>query len=398
MMSRTVSASSIPLKHISKAFLWLVLMLPMLLAGCVKNEFNVEFKLDPKVNGNYRLVYYASDKRTGFMMDMVAMVDKGVCRTRCITRNPVIVYIYDVGHRLPAAAFYAERGDKIKIEGKDADPLNWNIDGNKINREWSKWRIANADVLRSGNYKDINAAVAKYVKANDDSKVSALLLLTLYDRRQDEAGFSKLWNMLSDGAKPESLVELVGRSDRLTPAAIAAPEAVATLQLHTMGDSLVELNPKRYKATLLCFNRSDDLGAYGSADSLRNLLKEKESERGRIAVISFETDSIAWLTKARRDSLDKVLNAWMPLAEAAEEARALGITRTPYFVVANKAGKQVYRGESVIDAVAAYRKLLKTPDAPAKKAKAAKKEPAKEAKPAAGGAAPAKAVKPTAKR
>lgn len=338
--------------------LLLLLFLPLVLAGCGKNEFNVEFKLNPKVSGNYRLVYYASDKRTGFMMDMVAPVDKGVNKTRCITRNPVLVYIFNVGDRRPAAAFYAERGDKVRIEGDEADPLTWKIGGNKINREWSEWRNANAALIRTGDVKGINAAVAKFVKANTDSKVSTLLLLTTYDRREDEAGFLKLWNSLDDDAKPASLVSLVGRTDRLTSAEVAPPAAVPLLRLHAMGDSLVDLNPRRYQATLLYFNRVDDGGTPGCADSLRHLLGEEKSSRGRVAVISFETDSVAWLTKARSDSLDKALNAWIPIGEASEKVADMGVTRTPFFIVADTKGKQIYRGDQLKDALKTYRRLV----------------------------------------
>ena len=93
-------------------------------------------------------------------------------------------------------------------------------------------------------------------------------------------------------------------------------------------------------------------------DSLRHLLGEEKSSRGRVAVIPFETDSVAWLTKARSDSLDKALNAWIPIGEASEKVADMGVTRTPFFIVADTKGKQIYRGDQLKDALKTYRRLV----------------------------------------
>lgn len=344
-----------------------VLAIVSLLCGCVKNEFRIEFRLDPSVTDNYRLVYYASDKRTGFMMESVAPVEKGGYDFRGITRNPTLVYVFPSGASMPAMVFYAERGDKIKITGKTNNPALWTAGGNKINEELSRWRSENVQALTGGDPAKVNAAVARYVKDNKDSETAALLLLTTFDRRADEKLFASLWNSLSEEARTDKIVALAGRGDRMGPGKIQQYSKVGKLRLHAIGDSLVELNPARFNATLLYFRRNDDASAAADLDTLESLSKPGNTQRrGKISVISFETDSLAWLARLRASDtiMPEVLNAWMPFGESSETATNLGVARTPFFIVVDKSGRQVYRGDDNARAAAEFRRLTKPSSGP----------------------------------
>lgn len=337
----------------------LSLLLAVLLGSCTKNEFNVSFKLSPSISGNYRLLYYASDKRVGFMMEVIAPVEKGVGEAKCIERNPTVVYLIPTGSSEPAIAFYAERGDKIEITGNDSDPLTWSVGGNDINEEWSAWRVANVSTLRGGDAGKINAAVGRYVKEHPKSKAAAMILLTSYNRRVDEAGFAKLWNSLDEKARSEKLVRIVGRADLPIAGNVASAEKVGKLKLHAKGDSLVELNPARYSALMLYFRRNDD-ASYSDIDTLRSLLKSASGEpTGGVAIFSFETDSTSWLMRTRSDSLPDALNAWMPQGEMSEVAMGLNVPRTPFVIVCDSKGRQLYRGDNIGLAAAAWRKAFR---------------------------------------
>lgn len=344
---------------IKKVF-WLgLLAVAMALTGCVKNEFAVDFSLDPKISANYLLRYYASDKNTGFWLENIAPVENGVYEARCITRNPALVYIFTAGATKPSAAFYATRGDKIKITGDRPDPATWEIGGNQINEDLTSFRKENATDIASGDPQKINAAVARFAKTNPDSEASGILVLTLYDRRIDEAGFSQVWNALGEKARSGKITELVGAADKLSPAKEGAPASIEKMQLHVTGDSLVELDPGKSEATLLYFRRSDEGGSHESADSLKALSAMPGSDRyGKIAAISFESDSTAWLMRARTDSAVGIIHAWMPAAETSATAIALSVRRTPFFIVADKKGRQVYRGDDRAKASSAFRRLI----------------------------------------
>ncbi len=338
----------------------LIVFLAFIAVGCVKNEFTLDIKLDSSVSGNYRLQYYASDKRTGFWMEAIAPVEKGVAKTLCITRNPTIVFIFSPGSSKASASFYVERGDKIKITGSSPDPLLWQVGGNKINEDLTSFRLKEKNALSSGDSKRINAAIAAYAKKNPNSEATGILLLTMFDRRADEDGFVKIWNGLGEKARSENIVRLVGRADQLNATKEGSDWQTGSIKLHAMGDSLVEVDPRKADATLLYFRRSEGENPRETTDSLRSLTKADGFDKyGRIAAISFESDSSAWLIRARNDSLEKVTHAWMPAAENSPVAQSFGVRRTPFYVVADRKGKILYRGDKLEEAVNKFRTILK---------------------------------------
>ena len=82
----------------ASVLLWVV----VLLAGCAGNEFKVEFGLDGNVDAAYRMLYYASDPRKGWVVESVVSVQKGKAETRLVTHNPCLVYVSSVGNGGPS--------------------------------------------------------------------------------------------------------------------------------------------------------------------------------------------------------------------------------------------------------------------------------------------------------
>ncbi len=81
-----------------------------------KNEFRLEFDIDDKLNANYKISYYASDKRGGIMIESVAPIANGKASVKGITRNPALVYVFNNSSE-PAAVIYVERGETVMITG-----------------------------------------------------------------------------------------------------------------------------------------------------------------------------------------------------------------------------------------------------------------------------------------
>ncbi len=329
----------------------------ILLVGCAKNEFEVELDLDSKIEDNYRFVYHGSSKSQGIDVDVVVPVEKGKAVLKGVTRYPTLVYIYHGGRATPSAIFYAKRGDDIKITGDSPDPSLWLIEGNEISEQWSRWRKQHSQKLNTADPTKINNAVADFVKANPNAEVSTLLMLTSFDRRSNENLFITLWNSISSETRKDELVKLATRADRLTSGAEPTPGKIGVLKLHAMGDSLVEFKTSDRNATLIYFRRNSDKRGDNDKDTLEALTS---LDKGQIAVISFESDSTAWLMRARGDSLEgKALNAWLPTAEASEEAISLRVPRTPWYIVTGKDGRQIYRGDDFEKARREYRRLAK---------------------------------------
>lgn len=336
-------------------FVMLMLAVASMLTGCVKNEFEVEFMLSGDVNSTYTLVYYASDSKKGWVVEQVVPVQKGVARMTGVTRNPALVYVMATGNRNLRVAFYAERGDRIKIEGKGSDPASWTITGNHITEELSAWRAAHIKDVNVPNA--LNRGVTDYVTAHPDDPVSALLLLTVYDRRADEDGFVKAWSLLKgDAAEPEWR-ELVSRAD-MTGAEVGY-EIPKRIVLNTIETGCDTITPGRVPV-LMYFTRNNVDSHKEDIKKIRRLSEETGDSSGRvIAEISFEPDSAARWYGSMRDSLRNVVRGWMPLGVSDAQARKLGVSRVPYVIVLDRRGKAVYRGDDLEAAAARMRALVK---------------------------------------
>ena len=329
-----------------------------LLTGC-KPEFTVEFDLEQDVNTTCRLVYYASSSKQGMVMEPVAGIENGKGKVIAPTKYPSIVFLFQTSSSVPSAIFYAERGDKIKITGKGSNPMDWEIKGNSLSEEWSEWRLANKDAIMRGG-KDLNEAIGKYVEKNPSSKLSAALLILQYSRRDDEEGFMKLFNSLKPGATSDKqLMNALSVAD-MPGGELEAGGNLSTMVLSAPSGNADTLRFNRGVASIVIFRDSRNRDFLGEeSDSLRSLLKSYPDSTSRmIARISFDPDSMSWINSLRTDSLKNIAKGWMPHGLADSTAIALGVRRTPYYVVADGKGKRIYGGSDLREAVEKFRKTV----------------------------------------
>lgn len=334
----------------------LALAIIILAAGCSRNEFLVRFKLPQNCERTCVLVYYASDSKKGWIVESAVAVHGGKAEFKGKTRNPSLVYLLD-GPGQPLVMFYVERGDKISVESSETDPLKWNITGNRISEEISKFRIDNYSALSSGDFLRINAAVAKYVKQNPDKPSSTLILLCYYDRRADESGFLAAWKSLSEEAKEAKWVELSGRSDILqhSDESAAWPKQIVLNTLSSRRDTISFARVP----VLLYFSNMNSNSYQEDIAGLRAISRQYPDSASRIiADISFEPDSAARIYPVLRDSVRNVVRAWMPMGVSDDVAKRLGVMRSPFFIVVAPGGRKVYAGSDLQDASSSFGNLM----------------------------------------
>ena len=342
----------------AKNYFFVLLLIMLLAQSCVKNEFTVSFELPNDVNANYQLQYYASDKRTGFQMENIANVEKGAGKAKCITRMPTIVYLYSPSSNIPLLVFYAERGDKITIKGENNNPNEWQISGNEINEKLSKWRSSNIKALDARDSKQINQAIANYAIKNPSDPVSLILLLTLFDRRQDEEQYANVWNKLKGDAKDLNFIRLIGRGDQPSDNRVETA-TVEKMKLYCVGDTIINYNPSSYDATLFYFNRNGSPKRKEVIDSLRKLTKLDDYKmRGMVVNVSFETDTTSWKNGIKKDSLSNVTQAWIFAGEADDKMMKINVPQTPFFIVCSKNGKELYHGSDYSAAAKEFRNRI----------------------------------------
>lgn len=352
----------IRLWHIS---LWGLIL--SLLPSCTKNEFKIEFDLPKDTPANYQIAYYAWDSRGGWWVETTAVLQEGKAIVDGVTRRPTLVYFKDMYSGSHPVALYVERGETLKIAGGSSDPYLWKVTGDKVSEQWAQWRAENAAALRLGGQAAAKAVEA-YVKGHAGSRLSALMLLTEFDRRENPDLFLRLWNSLSDDARDPQLIEMTGTPD-LSGTALevkadgklgyASDPKLKSIILRTHGNGLDTLSLAKAKASLLYFSESNGYGRNEAIDSLRALSKAyPDSARRIIADIYAEPDSMSWSRSIRRDSLTKAVRGWLPRGLADPMASEAGVTRLPWFMVFSKGGKKTYSGPDLKEAAKAFRRSM----------------------------------------
>ena len=336
----------------------LTICMLLIFTGCMKNESRLLFELPADMTSTFRAVYYASDKRGGVVLENVAVITNGKGELKCPTRNPMLIYLYPATGQVEPIVLYAERGDEIKITGTSTDPATWTIEGNDIDRMLSEWRNANADILKKADPAETNKAVAQYVSENPQSPLSPFLLLTVFSRRDDETLFRRLWQSLSGDALDETWSRLAARAD-IPSGSVATPGRLKSLALRSLANGIDTVRPDSVKAALLFFWNNGLNDRRQRFDSIKALAKEFPDSASRlIADICLDPDSLGWKSPLRSDSLKDVARLWVPAGLADRRIIALGVPRTPFFIVFSPDGHQRYRGDDTSEAFSIFRETI----------------------------------------
>lgn len=360
-------------------------LMTLMLGGCVKNEFKVDFEFPKDHLGNYLLSYYAWDARKGRWIERTTSIQEGVASVDGVTRLPTLVYVSDASQPGNSIIIYVERGDKIKISGDGKDMASWNVTGNGLSERWSDWR--KTSYTQKADTAAFQKRIEEYVKKNPKDELSAILLLTEWNRRRDPEGFAALWNSIDKGSRGQQLVEMCGASDLLGIEFITTAEGdieyakdsrLKTLPLRSRDNGIDTL--KFTTPSLLYFFTENNNARRETIDSIKILVKAYPDSAKRVmADIYMDSDSITWASAIRRDSVKGVVRAWVPRGIVEEDMVKMGVTRLPWYVVKDKAAKEAYAGDDLAKATAAFRKLMGKPDPKAaKEAAKAEKEKSKD--------------------
>ncbi len=354
----------------SKKFALLAYFMILLLTGCVKNEFKIDFEFPKDHFGNYLLTYYAWDSRGGRWIEHTVSIQDGKAMADCITRLPSLIYISDASSAANTIMIYAERGDQIKVIGEGRDMSAWSITGNKVSERWSEWR--KEAYKKKNDTKAFEKSIEEYVKKNPSDQLSAILMLTEWNRRENPEGFVKLWNSIDKNARPQQLIEMCGAPDLLgvefTTQADGNLEyvkdaSIKTLKVRSRDRGLDTLRFAKAKGSIIYFYSENNAARRETADSLKKLGKAyPDSAKRVIADIYMDSDSTTWINAIRRDSLKGAVRAWQPRGLSEEEMSKMGVARVPWYVVKDSKGKETYGGDDIKKAMAAFRKEMDKKD------------------------------------
>ena len=185
-------------KAISRvSLILLVIMLGGMLAGCRKNVFTLEGKIEGGESTTIYLSWRAASGTRDFLASQAVPLTSTAFKVEGPVKRPSVIWIFSSGRSL-LSAIYVERGNSLTLSGKMNEPRLWQVSGNEVMEEVSAWAQSNAPALKAGSTAGINSAVAAYVKANPGSRAALFLLLTTYDRNGAEQEFTRLLNLFKE--------------------------------------------------------------------------------------------------------------------------------------------------------------------------------------------------------
>lgn len=333
----------------------------LLLVSCGKNEFFLEFNLADDITDNYNVTYYASTPSGGVTVQAVASVMNGKCELQCFTKSPTLVYITPKRSNFPLI-IYAEKGNKINITGENPNPLTWNVDGDNINVELSEWRHQNFEILSREDIPAINSSIAEYVSANSDNATAYLLLLSYYDRSSDENGYADLISRMRRVENRDKYLKLVAKADQME-LAVMKPARLISFVGRTTSEGADTIYMGGNNPGIFLFWQNDMKKRNEMIDSIKALTKEFPDSTARaFADLNLDADSVIWRNSIRRDSLKTVSRLWVPAGLADESLMKLKVGKIPFYIVFDREGRQVYRGENIGDAFNEFRIIVNEKD------------------------------------
>jgi hypothetical protein len=332
----------------------LLLLLAVIFTACGSdNNFKIHGTVDNNATLNLRIVYFGDDN----INNVLTAARDGVFEFQGSAPKGQIVEVLDNDYRV-LARLYAVNGDEIKLKINPSDPRASKVSGSEVNDAWTKWIADNAKTLNLRNSKTTNNAVERYVKSHPNDVLSTILILTEYDANVDPIAAQKLMASINVEARPAYLVE--GWVANLAKAGqTMAKTKVRPITYINDKDTLATYSPKKHDFSLLIFSNESSGRGDSIVDKLREIAR-KYPNRRRLAIVDFslDNDTFAWRRNMRADSITWTA-AWGAGSVAAAGVERLGITTLPFFIVADSAGTQIYRGGSISAASSALSKKLK---------------------------------------
>lgn len=341
----------------TKKISWILLLFTCILSSCNNPEFTIEGELKNAGTQNLRFIYYSSDEEGGKIIETLVPVVNDKFQFKGETEQPTVIWIFGPNRQL-LTPIYVESSDKININGSYTDPYNWKSDGNELEERWSQWRNKHAKLLKADEKDSLNSAIEKYIKAHSDDKVSALSMLCFYNSYDNQPSFDKHWKMLKPEAYSDGIANAVIASQNHIISQ-AMQQKVLPIQLYAFADSMATLNPNKAKATLLYFWRKQEERHDSCIINLKEIYKQySDSNKLQIADINFDTDTVKWRRQVRLDSITDWNSYWAIGAEMNLSLRRLEVARTPYIILIDSAGNQLYRGGKFEEAKLKLKKHL----------------------------------------
>ncbi len=326
----------------------------LFLTGCGHpDSFRVDGVIEGNPTMNLRVVYSGP----GGVQSSVTASREGKFHFEGHSDRPTIVQVFDNEYRVIGRTI-AANGEDLHLRLDRENPYNITAEGDALAARWATWLRERADSLHAATPAERNAIIGGYIKSNPGDPVGGLLLLTDYDSSGSNAsGAAELWASLEEEAKPGQLAAgYVAMLDRVTSA--SAGGQIVPVPYMVSGGKTELFRPAAARLNLIAVT-----GMSEGHDSVAGMLSRagRHRSKGRFEVVelSLVPDTMEWRRSVYNDSV-KWTQGWIAGGISAGAVGRLGIPSLPYFIVADSAGTQLWRGSAAEEALSAAVEKLST--------------------------------------
>lgn len=311
------------------------------LMGCSKKK---SFMIQGEIEGIGTQLVNATYYSLGGVKRVTAVAAENKFVLRGDSPRPTLVSLTLADGTL-LGTLVAENGDKLTLKGDIAEPYAIEVSGNGDSEKIARWVKDNAGLIERRDEAGINRSLAEWVGKNRGSKAATALMVTYFQTPGYESQADSLMALLSPEARAQEIVQNFTGTLSAQLGQAAAGQ-IGPMSLYDVSDSVVSVNPHQRKATVYCFMSTDRTARDTITACLRTLSQECPLPRLEVVEISSALDSAEWKQSLAGDSA-RWRRTWAPATVASMELRRLGVSRYPFFIVADSAGNQLYRGSSV---------------------------------------------------
>lgn len=325
------------------------LLIPLLWACDSEQKFTIEGEVKGAGARTLTLTYLADG---GLKRISVPAVD-GVFAISAASTVPSLATLA-MSDGTPIGTLVVENGMEITLTADISDPTKIEIEGSDPSKKIAEWIADNAEAIKKSDSETINRSIARFIADNTSDIASTALLVSQFHTEGYEPLADSLFTIIDTSARPTAMVQNFNAvlASQMSTSAFAD---ISAMTLYEYRDSLINYNPRSYTASMLCFLPENKTARDTIIPTLRQITDRLTDRPFTVIEISTAADSAGWKSSVAGDSSVNWFRTWAPGTVASPIIRRLAIPRSPYFIVADGQGTQIYRGSSV---KAAERNLL----------------------------------------
>lgn len=329
--------------------------LPWLLCACGSGpDFHIRGQVEAMGTRNLQFVYHSN----GAVQQTAASALDGKFQMQGRATEPTLVEIYTSTGTLVGRCI-VQGGDEIELKLRLGDPYYMEAQGNAQTSLLAEFMAKNRNALSERRTKEVNDAVAAFVTKHPGRLAAAVALAELYDFRDDASRGQQLLALLrKENNAPEALVG--GLDDQLRWFLRTPQEKLRLDTLRVVGeaDTLLTLRLRGTTQTFIALGDAPTRRSDSVRTALARLQATHHASELRVAEIGTDADTASWRRSVRElremstgPTAEGIERYWTAGGAATPGLEALPLRLLPAFVVADSAGRVLYAGPSLQQAL-----------------------------------------------